>query len=158
MQEVACEKPGTCNIDQRSFKAYLSRWMAVTTQWAPFTYPDLLGKIRLSAQAAARTCNGGASATLCGIKWWAPAWDGSTGVGEQMSALSVIQNSLVGTSAPPVTYKAGTSKGDPSAGTGKDPNRILEPKPVTTKDRIGAGVFTGCLCVIVILTTWTMLL
>ncbi|EHK99713.1 putative mannan endo-1,6-alpha-mannosidase [Glarea lozoyensis 74030] len=34
---------GTCDTDQRSFKAYLSRWMAGTAKIAPFTHDTVLG-------------------------------------------------------------------------------------------------------------------
>lgn len=37
MTEVACENNGMCNVDQRSFKAYLARWLGYTAIVAPWT-------------------------------------------------------------------------------------------------------------------------
>ena len=37
MIEMACERNGLCDHDQRSFKAYLSRWMGYTMLSAPWT-------------------------------------------------------------------------------------------------------------------------
>ena len=65
MYERACESVGTCQTDQKSFKAYFSRWMAATTQMAPFTYDLIMPKIRASALAAAQTCTGGPNHTSC---------------------------------------------------------------------------------------------
>ena len=158
MQEVACERVHTCNVDQRSFKAYLSRWMAMTAQLAPFTHDRIFAKLRSSAQAAARTCNGAPTGNTCSIKWWEPTWDGSAGVGEQMSALSVIGANLVAIQKiePPVTQAHGISKGNPTAGIGND-NTLIDLPPPTKKDKIGAGVFTGGLCLIVAATLYGML-
>lgn len=148
MQEVACEPYRSCNNDQPSFKAYLSRWMAATTQIAPFTASFIMPKLRASAQGAAKQCvgppNGG---TTCGRQWNSTIWDGSLGIGEQMSALSVIQANLISKVAPPVTMASGgTSKSNPNAGTGdtdqsrQDPNLT---RKVTMADKAGAGILTA---------------
>lgn len=145
MYERACEPVGTCQTDQKSFKAYFSRWMAATTQMAPFTYDLIMPKIRASALAAAKTCTGGPNHTSCGMKWSDQKWDGSRGVGEQMSALEIIQSNLVQHVAPPVTEsKGGTSKGDPAAGSGGDRPPLGKPamREITNLDRAGAGVLT----------------
>lgn len=65
MQEVACEPQGTCNYDQPSFKAYLSRWMAATMQLAPFTTNFILPKLKASAIGAAGQCSGAREGTPC---------------------------------------------------------------------------------------------
>lgn len=148
MVEIACEPQGTCNYDQPSFKAYLSRWMAATTQLAPFSQNFISPKLKASAQGAAQQCSGGADGTTCGRTWHSATWDGKTGVGEQMSALSIIQANLISKVAGPVSAaKGGTSKGDPSAGTkGDNPNQILDPSmtsTITTGDEAGAGILTA---------------
>ncbi|KAJ6118096.1 Mannan endo-1-6-alpha-mannosidase DCW1 [Penicillium samsonianum] len=38
MYEPNCDPRNDCNIDQLSFKGYLSRWLAEMTQYAPYTY------------------------------------------------------------------------------------------------------------------------
>ena len=145
MVEAACEGVGTCNTDQRSFKAYLSRWMAASTKMAPFTYDTVLQKLKGSAKAAAAQCTGGASKTMCGLKWTdGGVNDGSVGVGEQMSALEVVQGVLMPQTKDkgPVTQDTGgTSKGDPAAGSAPS-SWMGPPRAITTADRAGAGILT----------------
>lgn len=157
MYEVACEPNGKCDVDQRSFKAYLSRWMAATTKMAPFTYDFVMTKLRASAQAAALQCSGGNDGQTCGLRWtMGPQWDGSYGVGEQMSALEVIQSNLIAKVVGPVTNSTGgTSKGNPAAGTGGDASPIGTPD-VTTGDRVGAGFLTTLVLVGVLGGAWWM--
>lgn len=130
--------------------------MAATTQMAPFTYDAVIAKLRASAAAAAKTCTGGSEGTSCGLKWTDQKWDGSQGVGEQMSVLEVLQSTLITNVAPPVTNSSGgTSKGDYSAGTGRssgDSPRVLT-DPITTADRAGAGILTGLLLITVVGST-----
>lgn len=145
MSEVACESTGKCNVDQRPFKAYLSRWMAATVQIAPFTYDLLMPKMRASAEAAALQCSGPDNA--CGLRWNKnESYDGSTGVGEQMSALDIFQAHLVDYVEKRVTASSGgISQGDPNAGTGvSDEDSVgIHEKLISTADRAGAGILTG---------------
>ena len=147
MVEVACEPQVTCNYDQPSFKAYLARWMAATAQIAPFTSERIMIKLRASAIGAAKQCSGGPDGQTCGRHWTTATWDGKTGVGEQMSALSVIQANLIQKVAPPVTQDTGgVSKSDPSAGTkGDKPANVdnLVTRQITAGDRAGASILTA---------------
>ncbi|KAH8816565.1 glycoside hydrolase family 76 protein [Xylogone sp. PMI_703] len=141
-----CEPSGKCNVDQRSFKAYLSRWMAWTTKLAPFTRDAIMEKLSTSAAAAVKTCTGGASGNQCGVRWTTQQFDGSAGVGEQMSALEVVQANLIDSVKESVTADTGgTSKGNPSAGGTHTDTQSLNTSPVTTGDRIGAGIVTAIL-------------
>lgn len=158
MFEAACERgpPGGdqgCNVDQRSFKAYFSRWLAATTQLAPWTTDTIMPLLRTSALAAAQSCSGGTDGVTCGSKWWVLGWDGQYGVGEQMSALEVIQSSLVARVKGPLSNATGgTSKGDPSAGTGHEgppPLHDLNPR-----DRKGAIALTVVLVLAMTGTAW----
>lgn len=148
MVEIACEPQLTCNNDQPSFKAYLSRWMAATTQIAPFTVNFIQPKLHASAQGAAGQCSGGASGNTCGRMWYKNTWDGKTGVGEEMSALSVIQANLISKVPGPVSANnGGTSKGNPAAGGGGD-NAVKYNDPSANKrisigDKAGAGILTA---------------
>ncbi|KAG2418942.1 hypothetical protein HFD88_002045 [Aspergillus terreus] len=150
MSEAACEPHDTCNIDQRSFKAYLSRWMAHTVQIAPFTYDLLMPKLRASAKAAALQCNGPNNA--CGLRWRRGAeYDGSTGVGEQMAALEVFQGQLVDYVEKRVTASTGgISKGDPNAGgdTSDEDAVGIAPGHIGVGDRVGAGILTAILVIL----------
>lgn len=109
MFEAACEQMNTCNTDQKSFKAYLARWLAKTSILAPYTAPTVQKLIQTSAQAAAQSCVGTFAGnsipanTACGARWYTGGWDGSTGVGEQLSAMEVIQALLIGSAPVPMT-------------------------------------------------------
>ena len=145
MYERACETVDTCKVDQRSFKGYLARWMAATTQMAPFTYDQVMPMLKATAQAAAKTCTGGDEETTCGMKWTDQKWDETEDFGQQMAVLEVVQSTMITRVAPPVTHESGgTSKGNPNAG-GKPP----PPTPkeldysITTADKAGAGVLTA---------------
>lgn len=159
MVEIACEPYNTCDTDNWSFKAYLSRWMAATTKLAPWTYDIVIEKIRASAAAAALQCSGGQSGTLCGMKWTDGAkYDGTTGVGQQMSALEVIQSLLISRVAAPVTNSTGgTSKGDPAAGSGGTFDPTLPQGPIQKKDRVGAGFLTTLVIVSGLGSAWWMI-
>ncbi|KAK0633600.1 glycosyl hydrolase family 76-domain-containing protein [Immersiella caudata] len=118
MTEVACEPVDLCDLDQQSFKAYLSRWMAATTKWAPWTHDRIKPLLLASAKAAASTCKGGANGRMCGLKWTEfGKWDGSQGVGQQMAAMEVVLANIIEHVASPVTNRTGgISSGDPGAG------------------------------------------
>lgn len=143
MYEVACERNGKCNVDQRSFKAYLSRWMGYTMVVAPFTRDLLMNRLTLSAQAAAKQCNAGDDQSTCGLRWTNNGVnDGSFGVGEQMAAMEVMQNLLIDEVPGPVTEKqGGISKSDPSAGGDAEAEPITF-DDITTGDKAGAGILT----------------
>ncbi|TVY31052.1 Mannan endo-1,6-alpha-mannosidase [Lachnellula hyalina] len=99
MYESQCETTSSCNTDQYSFKAYLSRWMTTTALLIPSLQPDILALLTPSAQAAALACSGAGegSQSLCGTKWYVGGCDGVTGVGQEMSALEVLLG-VLGTS------------------------------------------------------------
>ncbi|KAK3079774.1 hypothetical protein LTS18_003943 [Coniosporium uncinatum] len=157
MFEVACEPNGKCNVDQRSFKAYLSRWMAQTTQLAPWTTDIIMPLLQTSAQAAAKSCNpGDGGGIVCGLQWTTGSFDGSTGVGEQMSAMEVFQSNLISKVTGPLTNgTGGTSVGDPNAGSqsGQSP---LQLEAVTTGDKAGAGILTTIILAGILGGSWWM--
>lgn len=84
MTEIQCEEQLNCNQDQKSFKAYLTRWMAVTALLVPSTRAGINAKLAASAAAAATQCSGGPTGRQCGMRWYTPTWDGTTGVGQQV--------------------------------------------------------------------------
>lgn len=87
MSEIECEPTSICDSDQTSFKAYLSRWMAVTSVIAPFTASVITPKLQASAHGAAGQCIGGTNGRTCGRQWYTTTWDGSSGVGQQVSKI-----------------------------------------------------------------------
>jgi mannan endo-1,6-alpha-mannosidase len=157
MYEVACETNGKCNVDQRSFKAYLARWMGYTMKVAPWTVELIMPRMRTSAVAAAKQCNAGEDQQTCGLRWWQNGVnDGDFGVGQQMSAMEVIQNLLIDEVPGPVTMKTGgTSKSDPSAGS----EVIIAPTTpgaVTTGEKAGAGILTTLVLIGILGGAWWM--
>lgn len=95
MYEQACAMGWNRNVDQFSFKAYLSRWMAQTSILVPSTAEKVRRILRTSAEAAVKTCTGGTDGVVCGARWYLGAWDGTLGVGQSLSVLEVIYNLLV---------------------------------------------------------------
>ncbi|CAO2655888.1 Nn.00g046910.m01.CDS01 [Neocucurbitaria sp. VM-36] len=126
MYEWACETGESgrhCNLDQQSFKAYLARFMAKTAIMAPFTKDTITKYLKASAVGAAKSCSGGADGATCGSKWYTGKWDGTSGVGQQLSALEVTQALLM--------IKKGTlpvknSEAQP------EPSTTVVPKPSST--------------------------
>jgi mannan endo-1,6-alpha-mannosidase len=157
MIEVACENNGKCDVDQRSFKAYLARFMAYTAVVAPWTQQYIDPLLKASAQAAVKQCNAGANQTTCGLRWVDNGVnDGSTGVGEQMAALEVVQSLLYTTVAGPATQKAGgISVSDPNAGASA-PNTPITFNSVTTGDKAGASILTLIVLVAILAGAWWM--
>ena len=80
-------------------------------------------------------------------------WDGRYGVGEQMSALEVIQSNLVAQAKGPMSgTTGGTSKGDPGAGSGHGGPPPLD--HLSSRDRQGALALTVVLVLTVLGTAW----
>jgi mannan endo-1,6-alpha-mannosidase len=82
MTEMECEPKLNCDQDQKSFKAYLSRWLAVTALLVPSTASQIMPKLQASAMGAAGQCSGGGE--ICGEQWYTTTYDGLTGVGEEV--------------------------------------------------------------------------
>ncbi|KAK6951816.1 hypothetical protein Daesc_006341 [Daldinia eschscholtzii] len=153
--ERPCEGFNSCDYDQQSFKGYLMRWMASASQMAPFTFDTLMPLVKSCAGAAALQCSGSPSAdlykgpagTACGFKWTSKEkFDGLAGVGEQMSALSAIQYTLVKKQsvAPVTATTGGTSKGDPDAGRPMEAYMPSLP-PISTGEKVAAGFVTSAI-------------
>ncbi|KAI7272087.1 glycoside hydrolase family 76 protein [Hortaea werneckii] len=157
MVEVACEPYGTCTTDQFTFKGFTMRWLAVVAQLVPSTASTIWPLIRASAKGAAGQCDGGTDGVTCGMTWNTTTWDGSYGVGQQMSALAAVQANMItidDLKPPYTTDTGGTSKGNPSAGTGSDSgggagggsggasSRVYT-DPITSGDKAGAGILTA---------------
>ncbi|CZT24931.1 related to DFG5 protein [Ramularia collo-cygni] len=100
MYEPACEPSDTCNIDQTSFKGYLSRWMSKSAILQPSLTNAVTKYLSASALAIAASCTGGGnnnttSSQTCGQKWYTGNYDGVPGVGQQLSALETVQSLLL---------------------------------------------------------------
>lgn len=145
LYEVACQTNNKCNNDQRSFKAYFTRFLGVTAELIPETRPTAMEWLNTSARAAAQSCSGGYDGHTCGLNWFYDGWDGMYGLGEQMSALEALVNTQAINRPPPYTaFNGGSSTGDGAAGTEESPTN-LSPLDITAGSRAGAGIIT---CVI----------
>jgi mannan endo-1,6-alpha-mannosidase len=82
-------------------------------------------------------------------------WDGTSGVGQQMSALEVVQSNLIQQVSSPLTNTTGgTSQGNPNAGTGSSTSVMTDTIVITTGDRVGAGFITIGVTLAVIGGAW----
>ena len=156
-----CESTGKCNVDQRSFKAYLARWLTATAELVPFTHDTIMEKVATSAQSAVKTCTAGDSGTQCGLKWTTGTNDGSMGVGEQMAVLEIVQSNLADKARgwASAVKGTGTSTGDVNAGSGsKTSADQLVTKNTTSADRVGAAILTGLMIIGVVGGIATMIM
>lgn len=95
LYEYQCYLWGNCNNDQRVFKAVVADSLGKVVQLAPQFKNRALAIINASAEAAAASCSGGSDGHTCGTDWSTDGWDGMYGLGEQVAALSVIQNTVI---------------------------------------------------------------
>src|SRR3569833_2716756 len=154
--EPSCELPDRlqCNVDQRSFKGYMHRWLASATQMAPIIHDPVMKILRSSTAGAVKSCNG----AVCGFRWNKGSYDGQTGAGQQMSVTAALSSLLVDQSStrlPSTSTSGGTSKGDPNAGGTETFHRVFV--PITKADQAGAGILTTVLLAGVILTCYWLL-
>lgn len=94
MYERACEPYGSCDTDMISFKGYLSRFMYASAIMVPSIADQVSSYMDASAAAAGVACSGGSNSTTCGQKWYTKSFDGSVGLGQEMSALETVQGLL----------------------------------------------------------------
>ncbi|KAL1863084.1 hypothetical protein VTK73DRAFT_6446 [Phialemonium thermophilum] len=144
--ELPCElkDKNTCKTDMYAFKGFLHRWMANTAKMAPFTHDTIMPVLKKSAAGAMKACSGPPTGYTCGFRWNTGTYDGSTGAGQEMSALAALLSLLVdepGAAAPVTNFTGGTSKGNNDAGS--QPVSFTGFGPVTTRDRAGAGILTA---------------
>lgn len=147
MYEWACEtgeSGRTCNLDQQSFKAYLSRFMAKTAAVAPFTKDTITKYLKASAVGAAKSCSGGDDKVTCGSKWYTGSWDSTSGVGQQLAALEVT-HALLSLKQNIVPVKNGASEKPTTTATPKPsstpvakPTTALSSKPAETSKAVEA--------------------
>jgi mannan endo-1,6-alpha-mannosidase len=148
MEEIACEPLVTCDRNMRCYKGFLSWWLAYTAQMVPYTYSQIIPKLQTSATAAAKTCTGGSDGNGCGISWVLQKNVGTTGMEEDMSVLGVLTANLIAFAnhkVPLSLSTGGTSQSDPTAGE-SDPSASYNAAaiaPITTGDRVGAGILTA---------------
>lgn len=154
MYESVCQGDNTytCNSDQRCFKSIFSRMLGLTSVLVPSSQSTVDNLLKQSALAAAASCSGGTDGHTCGLNWNKMANDGVYGLGEQMSALEVIQQLLIHEKPAPFTESnGGSSIGDANAGLNTSSTNVLQNKlNIQTKDRAGAAVITAVILLILV--------
>lgn len=117
MFESACMRVHTCKTDQRAFRAYFARCLALTAVLVPQTYDTIYGRLEVTANAIAQSCSGGTDQHTCGMNWSHTGWDDYYGLGEQMSALESVQSLMIMKKQQILTIQSGASSlGDPIFG------------------------------------------
>ncbi|KAL6904962.1 glycoside hydrolase family 76 protein [Trichoderma evansii] len=158
LYESMCEEKGVCNVDQQSYKSFLIRSLKATTQQAPYTAATIQPLLQSAAKAAASGCSGsvsedkfaGQSGTACGFSWIGKdAFDGTTGVGEQMNALSALTALLPNQPRSQLfpsnsTSSAGSGQPSKTSGTGSPSVTPKSPGTKVTANLLTAlAVFGG---------------
>ncbi|GAB7358870.1 hypothetical protein MBLNU230_g4093t1 [Neophaeotheca triangularis] len=126
LYEVACAPQGNCNVDQLAFLALAARGLTnvqalVSDEDSESGTRDTSARInqvlRASARAAAASCTGGDQGTLCGSDWTDQEYDGSEGLGQQLSALEVILANKGTSDGVPALGGSGLESGSSGNGT-----------------------------------------
>ncbi|KAJ5206731.1 Six-hairpin glycosidase [Penicillium cf. griseofulvum] len=150
ISDITCEPIDKCDRNQKTFKAYFTSWLGFMSLIVPSNVTaDVMGRFKTSAVAACQQCSGGNAGTDCGVRWTKKTeWDGSSGLEQQMSVLGVLNAIMVPFKGqgPYNADNGGTSKSDPHGGT--NTKETLGPGPITTGDRVGAGVLTAFFVII----------
>jgi mannan endo-1,6-alpha-mannosidase len=105
-----CEQAGTCNVDQLSFMAYLSRWLAATSALLPSTAGTIMPLLQASPGGAMASCAYGPGLATCGTKWFTNSRDGTQNAGHQLAALEVVHGLLAMSAAAPSGAKRGVEQ------------------------------------------------
>ena len=106
-----CEADGSCDVDQKSFKAYTSRWLAATAAMVPSVAAQIQPLLDESVNGAVQACVADADGNndgVCGLKWTTNGDDQDYGVGQQLAALEIVQGQLA--SGRPLPAKVGAAK------------------------------------------------
>lgn len=109
--EVACAPSGNCNTDQQAFRAILARALAVSKDLDQTKVDTVL---KASAQGAAAACSGGSNGTACGSDWSSGRYDGSTGLGQDLSALEIMLANIPSKATQTANSTSSSSSGGPS--------------------------------------------
>ncbi|CAN6674930.1 mannan endo-1,6-alpha-mannosidase Dcw1p [Trichomonascus vanleenenianus] len=159
LYEAACQPSGRCNNDQRCFKGIFARFLGLTVKLLPSMNEEIMTYINDTSVGVAQSCSGGYDGHTCGLNWFYGGWDGMYGLGEQISALDLLNTLLVNTKPGPLSQKTGaTSRGDGSAGTNSSSNlQTPTALKIYTKDKAGAGVITAVVLICMIGSTWWMM-
>ncbi|KAJ5085379.1 CAZyme family GH76 [Penicillium argentinense] len=149
LSDITCEPIHKCDRNQITFKAYFASWLGFMSTIVPSNATDeVMGKFKASAVAAGQQCSGGDDGKHCGIRWTKKAaWDGTTGLEQEMAVLGVLNAVMVPfkAQAPYNSDNGGKSEAEPTSDKDSNPKT----RRITTGDRAGAGILT-----VVFVGTW----
>lgn len=158
LYERQCATSKTCNNDQRSFKSITSQFLGATARLVSEYSDQVMEILDTSAKGAAESCSGGSDGHTCGMDWTSGSYDGEYGLGEQISALEVMQNTLVLQFDGPFDNSTGSSKGNTAEGLGYESSSNPHKITVTTRDKAAAGIVTAIvLGIVVALGVWMII-
>jgi mannan endo-1,6-alpha-mannosidase len=130
--EIACETKASCTVDMKAFKGFLAHWLVDTIQVAPYTTETIMPLLTSSAQAAAAACNG----DVCPSTWVQTSTTNvTTGLGEELSALSFVQALLVEDAPVPVTRNETSTSSGSSGGTATSAGSLTGTQTPTTSGK-----------------------
>lgn len=119
MVEVACESVKTCTTSMEILKGTFVQDLAQITVVAPYTSSKILPLLQGSATAAAMTCTGGISKSLCGARWYEKEFDDNDDIENQIAALSLFTSNLVAfNSHAPATQSTASNSTGTTSGNG----------------------------------------
>lgn len=129
--------------------------MATTAQLVPQLADTIWPYLEASAAGAAGQCDGD-SGTTCGYHFTTTTWDGTSGLGQEMSALAAVGTPMIKLKnlAAPLTVQTGAKSNTSLTANGANVGNVADVPgwvkgPITTGDKFGAAVIT----IIVIVTT-----
>lgn len=157
MYESACMRVHTCKTDQRSFRAYLARFLGLTAVLVPDTFDTIYGMLEATSKGVAQSCTGGYDHHTCGMNWSYSGWDGYYGLGEQMSSLEVVQNLMINEKQMILKLDTGAvSKGSPDFGneTYKPEAKLLD---LDKGDTAGAAIITVIIGITIVLLGYAVI-
>jgi mannan endo-1,6-alpha-mannosidase len=95
--EEICEEDRECNVDQIVYRNTMFRSLGAISLLAPATADKMAPIMEKSAEAAVEQCTGGSSGRQCGFFWVDGEFEKpqTSGLGEQMNALSAVTNLLL---------------------------------------------------------------
>jgi mannan endo-1,6-alpha-mannosidase len=139
--EVACEKNGKCDIDQRAFKGIAARSFGRAAQAAPLVADSINTLLLASAKGAADNCESSGDSVACRLSWsgdsaWEQATAADGNLGEVLNALQAVQALLWST-----IDIAGAGNGTSS--NSSSPNATASGSPSGTSGNVAQHTGTG---------------
>lgn len=141
--EVACEKNGKCDIDQRAFKGIAVRSFGRAAQVAPLVAEPIHTMLLASAKGAADNCEDSGDSVACSLNWsgesaWEQATAADGNLGEVLNALQAVQALLWSTVD---ITRAGAGDSTPSGAS--SPNATASGSPSGTSSNVAQHTGTG---------------